>query len=74
MSFDDEVVTMLTLPQVNGWPDDVYGPSDIQYNEKLPKPKAMTLENIEELKKAWVASIKRAVACGFDVIEIHNAQ
>ncbi len=34
----------------------------------------MTKEDIEDLKKAWVASVKRAVECGFDVIEIHNAQ
>jgi 2,4-dienoyl-CoA reductase-like NADH-dependent reductase (Old Yellow Enzyme family) len=36
-------------------------------------PKAMTLEQIEDLKKAWVASVKRALTAGFDVIEIHNA-
>lgn len=33
----------------------------------------MTLEDIESLKKSWVAGVKRAVAAGFDVIEIHNA-
>lgn len=64
----------LTLVQVNGWPDNVYAPSAISYNEKLPRPREMSKDNIEELKKAWVASIKRAVACGFDAIEIHNAQ
>ena len=60
--------------EINGWPDDVYGPSDIPFSDKLPQPKAMTKADIEELKKAWVAAVKRAVACGFDVIEIHNAQ
>lgn len=59
---------------VNGWPDNVYGPSDIPYSDSLPQPKAMTKADIEEFKKAWVASVKRAVACGFDVVEIHNAQ
>ena len=34
----------------------------------------MTRSDIEDLKKAWLASVKRAVECGFDVIEIHNAQ
>ena len=62
------------LFQVNGWPDEVYAPSDVPYNEKLPQPKAMTKDDIAALKKAWVASVKRAVACGFDVIEVHNAQ
>jgi 2,4-dienoyl-CoA reductase-like NADH-dependent reductase (Old Yellow Enzyme family) len=31
------------------------------------------LDDIEELKKAWGAALKRAVKAGFDVIEIHNA-
>ena len=33
----------------------------------------MTLSDIEEFKTAWTAALKRAVAAGFDVIEIHNA-
>lgn len=33
----------------------------------------MTKSDIEEFKKAWVASVKRALTAGFDVIEIHNA-
>ncbi|KAF6240046.1 hypothetical protein HO173_001656 [Letharia columbiana] len=59
--------------EVNGWPDDCYAPSAIPYSEKLPFPKEMTIDDIEDVKKAFVASVKRAVACGFDVIEIHNA-
>ena len=59
--------------EVNGWPDNVYAPSAIAYNEEFPNPKEMTKSDIENFKKAWVASLKRALACGFDVIEIHNA-
>ena len=44
------------------------------HSEKLPHPKEMTKADIENVKKAWVASVERALACGFDVIEIHNAQ
>jgi 2,4-dienoyl-CoA reductase-like NADH-dependent reductase (Old Yellow Enzyme family) len=33
----------------------------------------MTLADIEEFKKAWVAAVKRAITAGFNVIEIHNA-
>jgi len=51
----------------------VIGPSDEPYSDRLPTPKAMTLGQIEDVKKAFVASVKRAVAAGFDVIEIHNA-
>lgn len=34
----------------------------------------MTKDDIEHLKNSWVASVKRALTAGFDVIEIHNAQ
>lgn len=58
---------------VNGWPDNVYGPSPISYNEKHAKPKEMAKADIENFKSAWVASLKRALAAGFDVVEIQNA-
>ena len=58
---------------MNGWPDKVYAPSAIPY-EGLVTPREMTKEDIESLKKAWVASVKRALSAGFDVIETHNAQ
>ena len=63
----------IATKEVNGWSDDVWAPSAIPYSEKLPMPKALSKSNIEELKKAWLVSLKRAIACGFDVIEIHNA-
>ncbi|KAJ5215997.1 uncharacterized protein N7498_002404 [Penicillium cinerascens] len=59
--------------EVGGWPDNVKGPSDIPFQEKFPKPKAMTLADIEQFKKDWVASLKRALKAGVDFIEIHNA-
>jgi 2,4-dienoyl-CoA reductase-like NADH-dependent reductase (Old Yellow Enzyme family) len=58
---------------VNGWPDKVKGPSAIPYNEQHAYPKAMSLQDIEEVKAAWVAAVKRALKACFDVIEIHNA-
>jgi len=36
-------------------------------------PRAMTAEEIEEVKGDWVSAAKRAVEAGFDVIEIHAA-
>jgi 2,4-dienoyl-CoA reductase-like NADH-dependent reductase (Old Yellow Enzyme family) len=33
----------------------------------------MTLKDIDHLKSSWIASVKRALKAGFDVIEIHNA-
>jgi len=58
---------------VNGWPDNVLGPSAIPYNPDHAQPKALTLPQIEDLKKAWIAAVRRALKAGFDVIEIHNA-
>lgn len=59
--------------QLNGWPDNVYAPSAIAYNDRHATPKAMTKEDIENFKAAFVAAIKRALAAGVDIIEIHNA-
>ena len=58
---------------VNGWPDNVYGPSPIPYNEHHATPREMSKADIDNFKLAWLASIARALKAGFDVIEIHNA-
>lgn len=58
----------------NGWPDDVYGPSAIAWDEKHAQPKEMTLEDIGGLKAAFAASVCRALKAGFDAIEIHNGK
>ncbi|KAF2139369.1 uncharacterized protein K452DRAFT_254701 [Aplosporella prunicola CBS 121167] len=59
--------------ELNGWPNNVKAPSAIAYNDRHNLPKAMSKEDIEEFKKAFGEAAKRAVACGFDAIEIHNA-
>ena len=58
---------------LNGWPDNVYAPSAIAFNDNHCQPKEMTLDDIEQLKKDFKAAIERAVSIGFDFIEIHNA-
>jgi 2,4-dienoyl-CoA reductase-like NADH-dependent reductase (Old Yellow Enzyme family) len=59
---------------VNGWPDDVWAPSAIPWNEKHAVPKEMSLEDIEGFKEAFGEAVKRALKAGFDVIEIHNGE
>ncbi|KAI9672962.1 MAG: hypothetical protein M1817_003126 [Caeruleum heppii] len=74
--------------QVNGWPDNVYGPSAIPFNENHAMPKEMSKSDIEHFKASWSAAVRRALTVGFDVplppsgscsllilqtIEIHNA-
>lgn len=58
---------------VNGWPDDVIGPSAIKWNENHAPVKAMTLDDIKAFKDNFGAAVKRAIAAGFDTVEIHNA-
>ncbi|MCJ1443254.1 MAG: hypothetical protein MMC23_003752 [Stictis urceolatum] len=58
---------------VGGWPDAVVAPSALAHSERLPDPLELSLSDIEDLKEKWVATVKRAVWAGFDVVEIHNA-
>jgi 2,4-dienoyl-CoA reductase-like NADH-dependent reductase (Old Yellow Enzyme family) len=58
---------------LNGWPDNVYAPSAIAFNNDHCQPKEMTLEDIENFKTAFKQAIERALKIGFDTIEIHNA-
>ncbi|KAF7854591.1 hypothetical protein EAF04_010400 [Stromatinia cepivora] len=63
----------VATPDAGGWPDNVKGPSALPFDEHHCVPSAMTLEDIQKFKNAWVASLERALKAGFDVIEIHNA-
>ncbi|KAJ5379794.1 uncharacterized protein N7496_002222 [Penicillium cataractarum] len=58
---------------VGGWVEQVKAPSAIPFGPNDIVPKAMTSEDIQELKDAWVAATKRALAAGVDFIEIHAA-
>jgi 2,4-dienoyl-CoA reductase-like NADH-dependent reductase (Old Yellow Enzyme family) len=58
---------------LNGWPDDVYAPSAIPWNEHHASPREMTLQDIKDFKASFAASVKRALTAGFDAIEIHGA-
>lgn len=58
---------------VGGWPDDVVAPSAVAFDANHPNPRALSLEEIAQLKKDFVAAAHRAVKAGFDVIEVHGA-
>jgi 2,4-dienoyl-CoA reductase-like NADH-dependent reductase (Old Yellow Enzyme family) len=58
---------------VGGFPEGVLGPTTTPYSTYTAQPNEMTLADIEEFKAAWGAAVKRAVAAGVDVIEIHAA-
>ncbi|KAK7964202.1 hypothetical protein PG988_011176 [Apiospora saccharicola] len=60
--------------EVGGWPDDVVAPSAVAWLDGVnPTPRTLSVEEIEQFKKDFVAAAQRAVAAGFDVIEIHSA-
>jgi 2,4-dienoyl-CoA reductase-like NADH-dependent reductase (Old Yellow Enzyme family) len=60
----ENVKTHTATPgSANGWKD-VWAPSSIPFAEGYPTPVEMTLEDIEELKKAWGEAVDRAEAAG----------
>ncbi|CAH0033284.1 unnamed protein product [Clonostachys rhizophaga] len=58
---------------VDGWPNDVVGPSDEAFNEHFPKPRALTLDEIAQFKRDNASAVRRALRAGFDIIELHFA-
>jgi len=61
---------MATL-QEGGW--ECVAPSAISFGGKYPVPRALTGAEIQELIISFGKSAKRAVAAGFDLVEIHGA-
>lgn len=56
----------------NGW--QTIAPSAIPFGGHLPKvPEAMTLQDIERVKTDFVAAARRALAVGFEWLELHFA-
>lgn len=51
----------------------VVGPTDKAYVAGHLKPVALTPAGIVEIKDAFVAAARRALAAGFDVVEVHTA-
>lgn len=55
-----------------GWP--VVGPSPIAFGDDLPKvPHALTVAEIQETVAAFVAAARRALAAGYQWLELHGA-
>ncbi|EPE04304.1 nadh-dependent flavin oxidoreductase [Ophiostoma piceae UAMH 11346] len=59
--------------EVGGWPDRLVAPSPGRFSDSTPEPVPLTLAAIEAFKQDFVAAARRAVAAGFDVVEIHAA-
>lgn len=55
-----------------GW--DTIAPSAVAFGGNLPKvPQAMTLDDIQRIQAAFVSAARRALAAGFEWLELHFA-
>eukprot|EP00475_Leptophrys_vorax_P018817 TRINITY_DN2569_c0_g1_i2.p1 TRINITY_DN2569_c0_g1~~TRINITY_DN2569_c0_g1_i2.p1 ORF type:complete len:382 (-),score=102.01 TRINITY_DN2569_c0_g1_i2:77-1222(-) len=64
---------MVVEEKEGGWPDDIWAPSPIPWDDKAAVPKELTLDKIKELVNAFGDAAIRAVLSGYDFIEIHAA-
>ncbi len=60
----------IATPEEGGW--QAVAPSAIAF-EGYPEPRALTVSEIQELVKSFGVAAKRALAAGFDLVEIHAA-
>ncbi|KAI9158194.1 NADPH dehydrogenase afvA [Paramyrothecium foliicola] len=60
------------VEEAGGWPENVLAPSAVAYSEDTFVPKAMSVGDINKFKDDWAAAVKRALAAGFDAIDIHS--
>ncbi len=61
----------LKTPKPGGW--QTVAPSPIPFDEDDPPPKELDEAGIEQIRQAFEAAARRALAAGFKVIEIHAA-
>ncbi|RPH72991.1 MAG: NADH:flavin oxidoreductase/NADH oxidase [Myxococcaceae bacterium] len=58
-------------PAAGGW--EPIAPSAIPFSERTLTPRAMALDEVAEVVRAFAAATRRSVAAGFRVIELHFA-
>ncbi|KAH7309701.1 hypothetical protein B0I35DRAFT_470776 [Stachybotrys elegans] len=58
---------------VGGWPDDVVGPSAIPFADSYPTPRELSVVEIKQIVADFRRGAQRAVAAGFDVVEVQAA-
>jgi 2,4-dienoyl-CoA reductase-like NADH-dependent reductase (Old Yellow Enzyme family) len=62
----------LLSPQEGGW-DNVMAPSAEAFAEGYATPQELDAAGIAAVKQGFIAAAKRALAAGFDVLEVHGA-
>lgn len=56
-----------------GWEDDVVAPSALAYDAEWVQPKALTTEEVQQVKADFVRAVGRAYGSGYDYVELHSA-
>ncbi|KAH7887094.1 hypothetical protein F5I97DRAFT_1104169 [Phlebopus sp. FC_14] len=64
---------LVATEQTGGWPENVWAPSALQFQDSFAEPKELSKAQIKEIVIGFVEATKRALKAGIDVIEIHNA-
>jgi 2,4-dienoyl-CoA reductase-like NADH-dependent reductase (Old Yellow Enzyme family) len=63
-----------TVPaEEGGWPEDVWGPSAVAFSDAHPTPNALDEEGILAVVDAFADAAERALAAGFEMLEVHAA-
>ena len=63
--------TDVPLPEGEAW--ELLGPSPIAWGPGYATPRAMTLADMDQVVEDFVQATRRAVAAGFDLLELHMA-
>ncbi|MZD08045.1 NADH:flavin oxidoreductase/NADH oxidase [Streptomyces sp. SID5785] len=58
-------------PEAHGWQP--VAPSAVPFDERHPVPTALTTEQIHEITGQFADAARRALAAGFEVVELHGA-
>jgi NADPH2 dehydrogenase len=58
-------------PAEDAW--ETIGPSAIAFGNEWPAPREMTRQDMDRVRESFVQAAKRALAAGFDAIEMHLA-
>ncbi len=59
-------------PEDGGW-SPIYGPSPVPFTDGYQTPKELTKDEIQGVVAAFARAAERALAAGFEVVEIHGA-
>jgi 2,4-dienoyl-CoA reductase-like NADH-dependent reductase (Old Yellow Enzyme family) len=62
----------VVLPALGGW-EDVIAPSAIPFSDSYPQTRALDISELPGLVERFVEATKRALAAGFQVVEVHAA-